>query len=153
MWLSQRRSKAELRKAAADVADENNGITTAPESLGMWRENAAAVISPKRKRTGAELLCIAIANASGLPPKHAKRFLEALRNTAMKHLRENNVFELSDLVLFTRRRTPPRMAVMRKMLGTKIGVWPAKPAGQKIKAAATKRLYDAVQFAGEPRTT
>ena len=147
------RCKAEARKADVDVAGWENCIAAAPESLSMWREAAVAKAGSKRKQTGAEILCIAIANASGLSLTDVKRLLGALRNIAVKSLRKNNVFELSDLVLFIRRQTPPRMAVMRKMLGTKIGVWPAKPAGQKIKATATKQLRDAVQFAVESQAT
>ena len=147
------RRKAEARKARVDLADEGNGIATAPESLSMWREAAVAKADSKRKLTEAEILCTVIANASGLPLKHVKCLLGTLRNIAVKRLRENSVFELPDLVVFIKRQTPPRMAVMRKMFGTKIGVWPAKPAGQKIKVAATKQLCDAVRFAGEARAS
>ena len=103
---------------------------------------AAAKAVPRPKQTAAELQN-AIADASGLPPKDAKRFLEALRDVAANNLRETNVFKLHNIVLIRMRKTSPRNAVTKAMFGKEV-VLPARPAGQKITAVAVKLLYDAV---------
>ena len=59
----------------------------------------------------------AIADASGLPPKDVKCFLEALRDVAAKNLRETNVFKLHNVVLMRMRRIPARTAVAKLMFG------------------------------------
>ena len=97
---------------------------------------------PRPKQTAADLHN-AIADASGLPPKDAKRFLDALRDVAAKTLRETNVFKLHNIVLIRMRKTPARIATRRTMFGKEV-VLPAKPAGHKITAVAVKQLYDAV---------
>jgi hypothetical protein len=102
---------------------------------------AAAEATPRSKQTVAELQN-ALADASGLPPKDAKRFLEALHHVAAKTLRKNNVFKLHNIVLMRMRKTPPRDAFTRVMFGKEV-VLPAKPAGQKITAVVVKPLYDA----------
>ena len=85
----------------------------------------------------------AIADASGLQPKDAKCFLEALRDVATKRLRETNVFKLHNMVLIRMKQTPPRNAATRAMFGKEV-VLQAKPAGQKITAVAVKQLREAV---------
>ena len=102
--------------------------------------------SPRPNWTVAELQNV-IADASGLSPKDAKCFLEALRDVAAKNLRETNVFKLHNVVLIRMRKTPPRNATTRIVFGKEV-VLRAKPAGQKITAVAVKPLYDAVN-AGE----
>lgn len=107
---------------------------------------AAAKAIPRPKQTVAQLQN-AIADASGLPPKDAKCFLEALRDVAAKALRETNVFKLHDVVLIRMRSTPARKAETRSLFGKELAL-SAKPAGQKITAVATKQLYGAVNTGG-----
>ena len=109
---------------------------------------AADKVSPRPKQTVAEFQN-AIADASGLPPSSAKRFLEALRDVAAKSLRETNVFKLHHVVLIRMRKTPARDAVAKSLFGKEV-VLPAKPAGHKITAVAMKPLYDAV--VAEPKS-
>ncbi len=126
-------AKAALRKA----------LRGPPAKAPGARRGAAAVkAAPRPKQTAAELQD-AIADASGLPPKDVKCFLEALRDVAAKNLRDTNVFKLHGVVLIRMRKTPPRSAVTRSMFGKEV-VLPAKPAGQKITAIAVKPFYDAV---------
>ncbi len=80
---------------------------------------AAAKAAPRSKQTAAELQN-AIADASGLPPKDAKRFLEALCDVVAKNLRETNVFKLHGVVLIRMRKTPPRRAVTRSIFGKEV---------------------------------
>ena len=102
----------------------------------------AAKAPPKPRQSMAELMN-AIADASGLPPKSAKCFLEALGDVAAKSLRDTNVFKLHNLVLIRMRTMPPRNAVTRKIFGKEITL-PARAAGHKITAVAVKPLCDAV---------
>jgi len=113
------------------------------KAQGVRLGAAAAKAAPRSKQTAAELQN-AIADASGLPPKDAKRFLEALRDVAAKTLRETKVFKLHNVVLIRMRSKPPRNAGTRAMFGKEI-VLPARPASQRITAMAVKPLYHAVR--------
>ena len=111
-------------------------------SRGARAGAAAAKAAPRPKQTALELQ-VALANAAGLTPKDAKRFLEALRDIAATSLREDRVFKLHCIVIIRMRETPPRNAVTKAMFGKEV-VLPAKPASRKITASAVKPLYDAV---------
>lgn len=116
------------------------------KARGARPGDAAAKAAPRPKQTAAELQN-AIADASGLLPKDAERWLQALRDVAAKNLRDTNVFKLHDMVLIRMRKTPPRSAVTRSLFGKDIAL-PAKPAGQKITVIAVKPFYDAVNSGG-----
>ena len=103
---------------------------------------AAAKGAPRAKQSAAELQN-AIADASGLKPKDAKLFLEALRTVAAKRLRDTKVFELHNMVLLRMKKTPPRHEGWKTMFGKEVPLR-AKPAGHKITAVVPKQFYDAV---------
>ena len=109
---------------------------------GARAGTAAATAAPRPKQTAIELQ-IALADAAGLAPKDAKRFLEALRDIAATRLREDYVFKLHDVVIIRMRKTRPRNAVTKAMFGKEV-VLPAKPAGHKITASAVRMFYNAV---------
>jgi len=101
-----------------------------------------AKAKPRPKQTAAELQN-AIADASGLPPKDAKRFLEALCGVAAETLRETNVFKVPNMVIMRMRRTRARPVQTRAMFGKEV-VLPARPAGTRITSLVVKPFYDAV---------
>lgn len=102
----------------------------------------AAKATPRSKHTAVELEN-ALADASDLPLKDANRFLETLRDIAVKSLQETNVFKLHDIVIIRMRKTPPRNASTKTMFGKEV-VLRAIPADQKITTVVTNTLYNAV---------
>ena len=78
-----------------------------------------------------------------MQPKDAKLFLAALRTVAAKRLRDTNVFKLHNMVRLRMKKTPPRHEGWKTMFGKEVPL-KAKPAGNKITAAAPKQFYDAV---------
>ena len=115
-----------------------------PPAKARGARPAAAAV---KAQTVAELQN-AIADASGLPPKEAKRFLEALRKVAAQSLRETNVFKIHNIVLIRIKETPARHASVKVMFGKEVAV-PAKPAGRKMSALAMKPLQDDVKRTSE----
>ena len=100
---------ARVKAPAAPPANAQGGPPTA----------ALAKAVPRPKQTLGELHN-ALADASGLQPQDAKRFLEALRNVAARSLRDTSAFKIHNLVLIRMRTIPPRNAVTRSMFGKRL---------------------------------
>ena len=99
--------------------------------------------SPRARLSLAELHG-SLANASGLLPKDAKVFLEALREVAAENLRDRGCFKIPNIVMLRKRTTPERSATKKRMFGKDV-VLAAKPASCKICARALLPLYDGLR--------
>ena len=105
--------------------------------------HASRTTVPRPRQTIVQLQN-AIADASGLPPEDAERFLNALRDVAARNLAQHGVFKLHNLGPMKMKRTPARQARTCSMFGKEVTV-AAKPAGMKITMTAVDSLYDSVQ--------
>ena len=133
----------EPRVAKAAHLRLSRGFGSPAKAQGQRATTAAAAKGAPRPKQSAAELQNAIADASGLQPKDAKLFLEALRTVAAKRLRDTNVFKLHGMVVLRKKRTPPRHEGWKTMFGKEVPL-KAKPAGNKITAVVPKQIYDAV---------
>ena len=114
------------------------------KAQGVHSTGVATKTTPKPKQTATKLQND-IADASGLLPQDAKKFLEALHDVAVKNIRDTSLFNLHGMVIIRMRTTPARSEKTKSILGKEV-VLQAKPAGHKLTAIAVKPLYEAVLF-------
>ena len=99
------------------------------------------LVSTRSKPPSESDLCKTLAESTGLEKKDVKHVLKSLRDTAVNHLRDHNVFRLPDVVVLRRRKTKARPEKKKTVFGKDV-VIASKPAGLQVSAFVAKQMKD-----------
>lgn len=140
-------AKKTAKKVAKKTASKTTKKVAAPAAAKVTKKTAAktdAVVRDKTKPLTKTQLIATIAEVCELEKKQVAKVLDYLPELMEQELKKPGVFQIPALLKIEKKRVPAQKAVKNwtNPFTGEVGTKPAKPAHNKIKVRALKRLKD-----------